>query len=214
MGHIRKGSIKDKIAIIGVGATKFGEHWDKDPYDLLMESTNEAYKDAGIKDPQKEIDAVWCGIQYYFTGLSGGTAADATKLYGKPITRVENYCASGMDAFRNACFGVASGKEDIVIACGVEKLMDEGSAGLPGFPETPGAGCAGTASRPLPAGPVPGASPAGRVGLSDPGDPSSRGRLYRGPAGSGAGSRHHQSSLVHGRGVLPVVEPRRALWSR
>ena len=135
MGHIRKGSIKDKIAIIGVGSTKFGEHWEKDQYDLLMESTNEAFTDAGIKDAQKEIDAIWCGIQYYFTGLSGGTAADATKLYGKPFTRVENFCASGMDAFRNACFSVASGKEDIVLACGVEKLMDQGSAGLPGFTE-------------------------------------------------------------------------------
>ncbi len=135
MGHIRKGSIKDKIAIIGVGATKFGEQWEKNQHDLLLEAVNDAFADAGIKDPQEEIDAIWCGIQYYFTGLSGGTAADAIKIYGKPVTRVENYCASGMDAFRNACFSVASGKEDIVLACGVEKLMDEGSAGLPGFKE-------------------------------------------------------------------------------
>jgi acetyl-CoA C-acetyltransferase len=135
MGHIRKGSIKDRIAIIGVGATKFGELWEKNQYDLLMESSNDAFKDAGIKNPQEEIDAIWCGIQYYFTGLSGGTAADAMKIYGKPVTRVENFCASGMDAFRNACFSVACGKEDIVLACGVEKLMDEGSSGLPGFRE-------------------------------------------------------------------------------
>ncbi|MHA1132073.1 MAG: acetyl-CoA acetyltransferase [Candidatus Helarchaeota archaeon] len=135
MGHIRKGSIKDKIAIIGVGATKFGEQWDKNQHQLLMESTNDAFADAGLDDPQKQIDAIWCGIQYYFTGLSGGTAADAIKIYGKPATRVENFCASGMDAFRNACFSVACGKEDIVLACGVEKLMDEGSSGLPGFRE-------------------------------------------------------------------------------
>ena len=135
MGHIRKGSIKDKIAIIGVGATKFGEHWEKSQYDLLLEAATEAFKDAGIKDPQEEIDAIWSGIQYYFTGLSGGMAADSLKIYGKPVTRVENFCASGMDAFRNACFAVASGKEDVVLACGVEKLLDEGSAGLPGFRE-------------------------------------------------------------------------------
>ncbi|GAI82156.1 unnamed protein product, partial [marine sediment metagenome] len=54
------------------------------------------------------------------------------RLGGKPITRVENYCASGMDAFRNACFGVASGAYDVALACGVEKLMDEGGRGLPG----------------------------------------------------------------------------------
>jgi acetyl-CoA C-acetyltransferase len=135
MGHLRKGSIKDKVAIIGVGATKFGELWDKNQYDLLMDATNEAFKDAGLKNPQEEIDAIWVGIQYYFTGLSGGTATDAIKIYGKPATHVENFCASGMDAFRNACFAVASGKEDICLACGVEKLMDEGSSGLPGFRE-------------------------------------------------------------------------------
>ncbi|MHA1148514.1 MAG: acetyl-CoA acetyltransferase [Promethearchaeota archaeon] len=70
---------------------------------------------------------------YYFTGLSGTTLEDALRLDGKPVTRCENYCASGMDAFRNACFGVASGAYDIGLACGVEKLMDEGGSGLPGF---------------------------------------------------------------------------------
>ncbi|MHA1301387.1 MAG: acetyl-CoA acetyltransferase [Candidatus Helarchaeota archaeon] len=135
MGHLRKGTIRDKIAIIGVGCTKFGEQWKKNQYGLLREAAEGAFKDAGIQDPNKEIDAIWCGIQYYFTGLSGGTAADAIKLYGKPVTRVENFCASGMDAFRNACYGVASGVNDVVLACGVEKLMDEGSAGLPGFRE-------------------------------------------------------------------------------
>jgi acetyl-CoA C-acetyltransferase len=53
------------------------------------------------------------------------------KLFGKPVTRVENFCASGMDAFRNACFAVASGVYDIVVACGVEKLMDQGTSGIP-----------------------------------------------------------------------------------
>lgn len=135
MGHIRGGGIKDKVAIIGVGATKFGENWEWDQYKLLHMAAEEAFKDAGIKDPQEEIDAMWCGMQYYFTGLSGGTAADGIRIYGKPVTRVENYCASGMDSFRNACYGVASGVVDVAYACGVEKLLDEGSSGLPGFRE-------------------------------------------------------------------------------
>lgn len=135
MGHIRHGFIRDKIAIIGVGATKFGELWEKNQYDLLREASLEAFKDAGIQDPNEEIDAIWCGVQYWFTGLSGGLVADSIKLYGKPVTHVENFCASGMDAFRNACYGVASGVNDIALACGVEKLMDEGSTGLPGFKE-------------------------------------------------------------------------------
>ncbi|MHA1232168.1 MAG: acetyl-CoA acetyltransferase [Candidatus Helarchaeota archaeon] len=128
-----KVGIRDRVAIIGGGATKFGERWDKGVEDLLIEAGYEAFQDAGIKDPDETIEAIWLGNQYWFTGLSGATAADSLKLYGRPITRVENFCASGMDAFRNACFAVASGVYEVVMACGVEKLMDEGSSGLPGF---------------------------------------------------------------------------------
>ncbi len=128
------GSIKDKVAIIGVGCTKFGERWDKSVEDLLVDAVTEAYKDAG-NISANEVDAAWCGIQYWFTGLAGTTFADALKFYGKPVTRVENFCASGMDSFRNACYAVASGVNDIVVASGVEKLLDSGSAGLPGFRE-------------------------------------------------------------------------------
>jgi acetyl-CoA C-acetyltransferase len=123
------GSIKDKVAVIGVGATKFGEIWEKDAEDLLVDAAYEALDDAGVT-PQ-DIEAAWVGVLYNFTGISGSTAAEPLKLFGKPTTRVENFCASGMDAFRNACYGVASGVYDIVLACGVEKLMDTGSSGLP-----------------------------------------------------------------------------------
>jgi acetyl-CoA C-acetyltransferase len=105
------GSIKDKTAIIGVGCTKFGELWEKDAEDLIVEAAFEAMDD--------------------FTGLSGSAAAEPLKLFGRPATRVENFCASGMDAFRNACLAVASGVYDVVLACGVEKLMDVGGSGLP-----------------------------------------------------------------------------------
>lgn len=123
--------IRDKVAVIGCEATKFGEHWNKSQYDLLHEAVQGAIKDAGIT--KNDIEAAWLGVYYDFTGLSGTTLEDAMRLDGIPITRIENYCASGMDAFRNACFGVASGAYDIALACGVEKLMDEGGSGLPGF---------------------------------------------------------------------------------
>lgn len=121
--------IKDRIAVAGVGATRFTEHYEKDQEDLLVEAVEEACIDAGIE--RKDIQAIWSGNYYRFTGLSGTTAADALRLYGIPSTRVENYCASGMDAFRNACFAVAAGVYDIVLACGVEKITDQGSRGLP-----------------------------------------------------------------------------------
>ena len=127
---VKKG-IADKVAIIGCDMTKYGELWNKSQYDLLFEAVHGATKDAGIT--KDDIDATWVGIFYYFTGLSGATVEDVLRMDGKPVTRTENYCASGMDAFRNACFGVASGAYDVVLACGVEKLTDEGSSGLPGF---------------------------------------------------------------------------------
>lgn len=123
------GSIKDKTAIIGVGCTKFGELWEKDAEDLIVEAAFEAMEDAGVTPD--DIEATWVGNLYDFTGLSGSVAAEPLKLFGKPTTRVENFCASGMDAFRNACFAVASGAYDVVLACGVEKLMDVGGSGLP-----------------------------------------------------------------------------------
>jgi len=126
-----RNGIKDKVAVIGCESTKYGERWDKDQYGLLAEACYGAFKDAGIT--KDDVDAAWLGVYYYFTGLSGTTLEDAIRLDGKPVTRCENYCASGMDAFRNACFGIASGAYDIALACGVEKLMDEGGSGLPGF---------------------------------------------------------------------------------
>jgi len=123
------GSIKDKTAIIGVGCTKFGELWEKDAEDLIVEAAFEAMDDAGVTPD--DIEATWVGTLYDFTGLSGSAAAEPLKLFGRPATRVENFCASGMDAFRNACLAVASGVYDVVLACGVEKLMDVGGSGLP-----------------------------------------------------------------------------------
>jgi acetyl-CoA C-acetyltransferase len=121
--------IKDRVAVVGVGCTKFGEIWEKDQEDLLVESVYEALDDAGLT-PQ-DIDAGWVGVMYNFTGFSGATMTEPLKLFGKPVTRVENFCASGMDAFRNACFAVAAGVYDVVVACGVEKLLDQGGSGIP-----------------------------------------------------------------------------------
>jgi acetyl-CoA C-acetyltransferase len=109
-----------------MGCTKFGERWDADVEDLLVEAGFEAYEDAGI-DP-KDIQAGWIGTQG--SGYSGQILAHALKLEYIPITRVENFCATGTDAFRNACYAVAAGIYDIAIAAGVEKLKDVPYTGL------------------------------------------------------------------------------------
>lgn len=121
--------IKNRVAVAGVGATAFAEHWERDQYDLLAEAVQDAVDDAGVA--LDDVQAAWVANYYPFTGLGGSTLADAVRLYGRPISRVENFCASGMDAFRNACLAVASGVYDVVLACGVEKITDQGSAGLP-----------------------------------------------------------------------------------
>lgn len=118
-----------QMVVAGVGATRFTEHWDRDQYDLLTEASYEAVEDAGLT--LDDVQAAWIGNYYPFTGLGGATVTDALRIYGKPVSRVENYCASGMDAFRNACFAVAAGEYDIVLVCGVEKLTDQGASGLP-----------------------------------------------------------------------------------
>lgn len=119
-------SIKDKVAIIGMGCTQFGELWDKDPYDLMVESCYEAFEDAGIEP--KDIQAAW--FASLFSGFTGARLANALKLEYIPITRVENFCSGGLHALSNACYGVAAGVCDIALACGVEKLKDRAS----GFP--------------------------------------------------------------------------------
>ncbi len=123
------GSIKDRVAIIGMGCSKFGERWDCDGYDLLVEACYEAMEDAGISP--KDIQAGWLGTSSSFT--TGQPLAQALKLNYVPITRVENACATGTEAFRNACYSVAAGIYDIVIAAGVEKLKDSGMSGLASY---------------------------------------------------------------------------------
>jgi len=123
--------IKDKVAILGMGCSKFGERWDKEADDLMLEAFAEAIKDAGIE--KNQIQAAWLAtaIEEAHVGKSGIPLAIALRLPYIPVTRVENYCASGSEAFRGAVYAVASGAVDIALALGVEKLKDTGYGGLP-----------------------------------------------------------------------------------
>jgi acetyl-CoA C-acetyltransferase len=122
-------NIRDKVAVIGVGCCKFGENYHQSVEDMVVDAAFEAYADSGI-DPGR-IQAAWVGT--IGSGSSGTALADPLKLFNIPITRVENYCASGMDAFRNAALAVASGMYDIALALGFEKLRDSGQRGLGTF---------------------------------------------------------------------------------
>jgi acetyl-CoA C-acetyltransferase len=123
--------IRDKVAILGMGCSKFGERWDREADDLMVEAFEEAIADAGIETNQ--IEAAWLAtaIEEQHVGKSGVPLAMALRLPLIPVTRVENYCASGTEAFRGAVYAVASGAADIALALGVEKLKDTGYGGLP-----------------------------------------------------------------------------------
>src|SRR5207247_9113946 len=112
--------------IVGMGCTNFGEHWDKGADDLLVDAATAAFTSAGVvKD---DVDAYWLGTMG--SGTSGMTLSRPLKIDYKPVTRVENYCATGSESFRNACYAVASGAYDVVMAVGGEKLKDSGHSGL------------------------------------------------------------------------------------
>ena len=123
--------IKDKVAILGMGCSKFGERWDASPEDLMVEAYNEAMADAGIGPEQ--LDAAWFSTHMPDIGVgrAGMALAIALRLPNIAVTRVENACAGGSDAVRGAVYAVASGACDIAIAVGMEKLKDTGYGGLP-----------------------------------------------------------------------------------
>jgi len=125
--------IKDKVAIIGMGCTHFGEKWDTSEEDLIVDAFKEAAADANIQID--DLDAAWfasCFVEVN-AGKGGIPLARALKLPNIPVTRVENFCTSGTEALRGACYAVASGACDMALALGAEKLKDTGYGGLPGL---------------------------------------------------------------------------------
>jgi acetyl-CoA C-acetyltransferase len=122
--------IKDRVAIIGMGCTPFREHWDRSTDDLMVDAVQEGLASAGVA--KDDVDAWWLGTAQ--SGMSGVTLAAPLKLEGRPVTRVENYCATGSEALRQACYAVASGAYDMAAAVGVEKVKDSGYQGLNAFP--------------------------------------------------------------------------------
>lgn len=123
--------IKDRVAIIGMGCTVFGELWDKGPEDLIVEAFEEALADASIARGQ--INAAWVGnaLDDINVGNSALPLAHALRLKSIPVSRVENMCATGTEALRAATYAVAAGAVDFAVALGVEKLKDTGYGGLP-----------------------------------------------------------------------------------
>ncbi|MBJ30585.1 MAG: acetyl-CoA acetyltransferase [Acidimicrobiaceae bacterium] len=122
--------IRDRVAIVGMGCTPFREHWDRSLDDLLIDAHGAALASAGIA--KDDVDAYWYGTSQ--SSASGISLATPLRLDNRPVTRVENYCATGSEALRQACYAVASGAYDVAVAIGGEKVKDGGYQGLNAFP--------------------------------------------------------------------------------
>jgi acetyl-CoA C-acetyltransferase len=122
--------IKDKVAIVGMACTKFGEHWDLGVDELVLQAAEGAFDSAGVS--RADVDAYWLGTAQ--SGMSGLLVSRPLRVNDKPVTRVENFCASGSEALRQAAYAVSSGAYDVAMAIGVEKLKDSGYQGANAFP--------------------------------------------------------------------------------
>lgn len=114
-----------RVAVIGVGLTKFGELWNKSLRDLALEAGLKAINDAKIGSG--DIDAMFIGNMSAgrFSGQEhlGALIADQVGL-NIPSTRVEGACASGSLALRQGLMSIMSGLSDIVLVGGAEKMTD------------------------------------------------------------------------------------------
>jgi acetyl-CoA C-acetyltransferase len=123
--------VSGKVAIIGTGTIKFGENFHQSLTDMVFEAVSLALADAGVE--RERLQAAWFGcyepLLYGFEGNSGAFVADPLNLFPIPVTRVTAYCATGIEAVRNAALAVASGEYDLVLAVGAEKMREVPSRG-------------------------------------------------------------------------------------
>ena len=111
--------IRDAVAVVAMGCTRVGERWESSTDDLLIEAVGECMGDSRNLE-FADVEAFWLGT--LASGQSGMTLSRPLGIDYRPVTRVENYCATGSEAFRNACYAVASGAYDTVMAVGVESV--------------------------------------------------------------------------------------------
>ncbi len=114
-----------RVAVIGVGTTKFGKH-DRTSAELFASAAADALADAQL--PASRIQAL-----YYGNVVGGETekqlhtspqAASVLGLPSVPTTRFETACASSHAAFRHAVMEVASGASDVVLVGGAERVLN------------------------------------------------------------------------------------------
>ncbi|MGK8488491.1 thiolase C-terminal domain-containing protein [Nocardia asiatica] len=113
-----------KVAIVGAGMTPFAEHFALGIQDLLLMAFADcaASVDKGLRTA--DLQAAWFGAMGTTGGFPAGVLADALDLPDLPVTHIDNSCATGNDAVRNALFAISSGAVDVALVIGADKLRE------------------------------------------------------------------------------------------
>jgi len=114
-----------KVAILGIGQTKIGEHWEKSLREIGGDAAFAAMQDAGIE----KVDSLFVGnmLSPIVSGQNqlGAFFADWIGLWKQEAVKIEAACGSGAAAFRAALMAVASGEIESALVVGVEKMTDK-----------------------------------------------------------------------------------------
>ena len=114
-----------KVAILGIGQTKIGEHWEKSLREIGGDAAFAAMQDAGIE----KVDSLFVGnmLSPIVSGQNqlGTFFADWIGLWKQEAVKIEAACGSGAAAFRAALMAVASGDVESALVVGVEKMSDK-----------------------------------------------------------------------------------------
>ncbi|WP_067680707.1 thiolase C-terminal domain-containing protein [Nocardia miyunensis] len=113
-----------RVAVVGAGMTPFAEHFALGMKDLVPMAFAECLGGVDRGMPKSDVQAAWFGAMGNTDGFPAGILADALGMPDLPVTRVENSCATGNDAVRNALFGIASGACDVALVVGADKLRE------------------------------------------------------------------------------------------
>jgi len=114
-----------KVAILGIGQTAIGEHWDQSLRDIGGHAALAALQDAGVD----QVEALYVGnmLSPFVSGQNqlGAFFGDWIGIWHQEAVKLEAACGSGAAAFRAALMAVASGDVDSALALGVEKMTDK-----------------------------------------------------------------------------------------
>jgi acetyl-CoA C-acetyltransferase len=112
------------VAVVGAGMTPFGEHFDLGLKDLLPIALDAALCSVEKRIARDDLQAAWFGELTTSDGFPSGILADSCGLLDIPVTRIENACATGNDALRNAFYAVSSGHVDVALVMGADKVRE------------------------------------------------------------------------------------------